>query len=568
LGSDANLRLLDPQGKETPLQTRVLARWADGSVKWVLLDFQAKAPSTFRLEYGRRASRAAPASKLRVAETAEGVEVATGPLKLAVSRTRFGFPGSVWLDANGDGRFAEDELMVSPRQPGELLLVAADRGVHSSLAPPAEVVLEETGPLRVTVRASGGHYSAQGRKLFAYTSRIHAYAGQPYLRVQHTFTNDAGQAEFTSIRSLTLRLPMVSAAGGGGNRWLLGDPSAELKTFAADRPVRLAQHRDDRYSILEDHNRIAEGPRSEGLAAWSDGARTVTLAVRDFWQSYPKDLSVSPAGFELGLCPPLAPDEYADAKGTTDDHRLYYYLQGGLYKLRQGVTKTHDLWLDFEPAATPVRSPRRLLIAVPSAKLYADTKAFGDLALPGDKGFTARYESAFAKAFQGYLENREKNREYGMLNFGDWWGERAINWGNSEYDTQYGFLLQFARTADPRYFRVAQEVELHNRDVDTVHAHSNSSRIGGMYAHCVGHTGDYYSESPVPNRGITQGGMMVSHTFIEGHLDYYFLTGDRRSLETAEKTADRYDLYQPKNGSYVVASASRPGLPRTLPPRN
>ena len=27
-------------------------------------------------------------------------------------------------------------------------------------------------------------------------------------------------------------------------------------------------------------------------------------------------------------------------------------------------------------------------------------------------------------------------------------------------------------------------------------------------------------------------------------------------------------LVYPKNGSYVVASASRPGLPRTLPPRN
>jgi hypothetical protein len=84
-------------------------------------------------------------------------------------------------------------------------------------------------------------------------------------------------------------------------------------------------------------------------------------------------------------------------------------------------------------------------------------------------------------------------------------------------------------------------MEWHNRDVDTVHYHTDKSRVGVVYTHCVGHTGDYYSQSPVPGKGIVTGGFKVSHTFIEGHLGYYFLTGDRRSLDTARMIADFYD---------------------------
>ncbi|MBC8354348.1 MAG: hypothetical protein H8E66_20325 [Planctomycetes bacterium] len=32
--------LIDPEGQQQPLQTEVLSRWPDGSVRWLLLDFQ------------------------------------------------------------------------------------------------------------------------------------------------------------------------------------------------------------------------------------------------------------------------------------------------------------------------------------------------------------------------------------------------------------------------------------------------------------------------------------------------------------------------------------------------
>src|SRR4051812_20658133 len=38
--NEAELRLLDDAGRATALQTQVLDRWPDGSIRWVLVDFQ------------------------------------------------------------------------------------------------------------------------------------------------------------------------------------------------------------------------------------------------------------------------------------------------------------------------------------------------------------------------------------------------------------------------------------------------------------------------------------------------------------------------------------------------
>jgi hypothetical protein len=142
----------------------------------------------------------------------------------------------------------------------------------------------------------------------------------------------------------------------------------------------------------------------------------------------------------------------------------------------------------------------------------------------------------------------------GNMNFGDWWGERRINWGNIEYDTQHAFFLQFVRSGDFRYFLAGEQAERHNMDVDTIWYGRNR---GMVYAHCIGHTGSYYSQSPVEGQGSPRGGFSISHTWIEGHQDYYFLTGDRRALEAAEMIAHRYDSYGTRD--YDFANCRTPG---------
>lgn len=545
LGSDLHVRLLDPQGRQAPFQTEVLARWPDGSVKWVLLDFQA-APSVsggYSLEYGTEVSRQRFPTPLEVVEAADGINVTTGPLRFTISKRRFGLFESLSLGKS---------QVVSPEEPAFFHLTAVDGTQYTSLGPPDEIVIEKAGPLRAVVRAVGRYRAASGGSLFAHTVRVHAYAGQPFVRIEHTWGNDSGAAEFTSIRELRLRLPLRSARSASQRTWSVGTSQPLSGSFSASRQVDLRQHTDDRYTVEPAAGAAGSGgKRADGWAEWQDGEHKVTLAVRNFWQTYPKDLTVAAGALELGICPPLRADEYQAAKGTVDEHRLYFYLQNGLYRFRQGMSQTQDIWVELgrvgesKPAA--IRSQRAPLLAVAPADCYAASKAFGALAPSGTSGLLARYDSAFAGAFAEYLNDRETFREFGMLNFGDWWGERGIDWGNSEYDTQHAFFMQFVRTGDVRYFLAGEEMESHNRDVDTIHFHRDESRVGGVYHHSIGHTGDYYAQSPVPGQGMLRGILTVDHVFTRGHLDYYFLAGDRRSLETARRIADRYDLYDTRN---------------------
>ena len=175
----------------------------------------------------------------------------------------------------------------------------------------------------------------------------------------------------------------------------------------------------------------------------------------------------------------------------------------------------------------------------------------------GREELLARYDAAYAHAFKSYLEDREYQRSYGMLNFGDWWGERYLDWGNSEYDTQNALFLQYARTGDVRYFLAGEQMEWHNRDVDTIHHDADKSRIGGVYHHSVGHTGGYFPKGALLGAPIVVGILTVDHVWTQGHLAYYFLTGDRRSFETAELIGRRYDSYATIN--FDFASCRVPG---------
>ncbi len=544
LGSDTHVRLLDSHHREVPLQTETLARWKDGTAKWVLLDFQGEAPhdSTYTLEYGSDVRRQRFPSPLKVVETGDRINVETGPLRFTISKRRFGLPDALWSDG---------ERVVSPDQPGVVTLIGEDGTRYLSLGAPDAVKVEEAGPLRAVVWVRGSYRAADGRTLLRYSVRIHAYAGKRFLRVQHTYENNNELSEFTSIRSMTFRLPVESTSAADARRWALGGDGEMSGTFDGAAETALRQHTDDKYVLSQPAGkRAADGKRAAGWMDWSDPAHRVTLAVRDFWQTYPKDLAVTAGALEVGLCPKLGKDEYTSASGTVDEHRLYYYLQNGSYKLRQGVSQTQDIWLEFSgerpvhPAA--VRTQREPLLAIANPEWYAGSHALGRLAT-GNGSMVTRYDSAFSRAFSIYLDDREYLRSYGMLNFGDWWGERGIDWGNSEYDTQNSFFLQFVRTGDSRYFKAGEEMEWHNRDVDTIHSHSDRSRIGGVYHHSVGHTGGYYEKSPPPGTGIVKGILTVDHVFVQGHLAYYFLTGDRRSLETARLIGDRYDAYDTRN---------------------
>ena len=224
------------------------------------------------------------------------------------------------------------------------------------------------------------------------------------------------------------------------------------------------------------------------------------------------------------------------------------------------MAKTHELMVSFEPPEKRRQSCELfarppLVAALP--EWYCRSKAFYDVAPRNPERF-GLYEEAIDRNIAAYQTTRQRQRDFGLMNYGDWYGERGSNWGNVEYDTPHALFLEYIRSGNPDAFRLGCAAELHHRDIDTVHWSSNPNAIGAVYIHQMGHVGGYYDQSVPGTLGFPESGHTVSHAWSEGHFAHYFLTGDRRSFETGSAVAD-YFTRQELGRPYDFSNCREPG---------
>ena len=293
----------------------------------------------------------------------------------------------------------------------------ADRG-------PAKIVVEESGPLRACVRIEGSHFS-QPQRMFRYIVRLHAFQGKPYVKVHYTFLNDHEPELMTNIRSLNLQL---SLAGQEHPRNLL---HRRVETEG-----RIRQLDDERCEV----NQTVMTHRGAGWAAVADEQFGAAVGIREFWQNWPKGFDVSPGLLKVGLCPDFPADAYA-GKPLAEECQHSYYLRGGVYAFKIGVSRTQELWANFfagRPDAERLddffASAESPLIAQCSPERICTTQVIGR-ALPANPRRFQGYDLLVEEMFDEHLRDRARLREYGLLNYGDWYNTNWDSWGNLEYDT-------------------------------------------------------------------------------------------------------------------------------------
>ncbi len=392
-------RLLNVKGNEVPFASTVLARWPDGSVKWLLLDIRAKVGAhetgNFVLECGVKPSVPGPGSELVCAGADGFIEVTTGPLRFRVRRgasrqraefSRYTFLDAVWLDRNGDGTFSDDESILVPgrgdsqfeietARPGppqeENWLVNAGGGPRKRFG--AVIVgakIELRNSLRTVVVARGEYRNEAGETIGPFWTRYTAWAGSAVIGVEHFFAFDA-DVEKAFLRTLSLGLqlagdaPLLATFGLDGAKSFQPDAALSETALVQVMPDRfyhlvpLSIDRRVRWQVVGKRDdgtdkTLKEGVEATGWVSLESGRGTTTIAMRDFSRLHPKEVRVEPARRSLRYY--LWPDrgnKVLDLRRRYKGQRIDDHYDTGEYgPAGRGFGKTHQMLIEFRPNKT------------------------------------------------------------------------------------------------------------------------------------------------------------------------------------------------------------------------
>ena len=510
--------LADADGGPVPLQSQALSHWKDGSIRWLLLDFE-QAPGvhgTARLTLDASNDGAAPAPQSGATRVVE--RRGTG-----VAIEAMGLVDLVLVDGEGETMLAAFE------EPG----------------------VEAAGPIRQTWNLRGAFRDAAGRHVMQARLRVSLYPGTGAVRLEPLILSDASEGILQRLRELRLDVVPEAANGAalGGTPW----------RGSLDHSVRLFQVDDEDWRL---EGAEATGTRAPGWLEVSSEAAITALAVRSFREQWPKSLEIGGGRVSVGLLPSFAEGDF--------DHmepwfKYQYLFDGNCYQIRNGQARRWEIWVQPDIGGDELcRSVNFPLVPAADPAAAIEAGVWGAVAPAGTPDMAA-YDPWAERLFEHYCACIAEERDYGAMNWGDWFGERRVNWGNHEYDTVNQLLIQFARTGDPKYFHVADGAARHSTEVDVIHAvnadlaaHFSKNwpvkgyppRPGMVHEHSVGHVGSFYPIDTVRQLLVEHGighsdnpylcldPFNLGHVWTQGMVKHYFLTGDPFIKETAELIGD------------------------------
>src|SRR5215470_11338484 len=303
LRPETAVQVVDEHATSTPVQARPLVRWPDGSVRWLLVDTQvdlrAHREHRLRVQPGKAP---APAAAISVTQEADGVHVDTGALRFVIPKQRFGIVDAL--------RLRNSERVLTG--PLSAVLIAGDRTGQAQ--PPTHVAVLDSGPLRARLALQGTYGNG-----FDYDVRVEAYAGQPFVRIWHTFI-DRHPTPYVSVPRIGVELPLLGEAL----------PSRYRYGVISGRPVT-ARLPDDGARLYQSDNEsyvAGENPAAGKLAGWvelSGEGPTIGVAARWMWQEYPQSFALRRDRVVYNLWAPEA-DPAKSGVGAAKTHEFVVWL--------------------------------------------------------------------------------------------------------------------------------------------------------------------------------------------------------------------------------------------------
>jgi hypothetical protein len=517
------LSVKNPQNRVVPAQFSVLGRYPDKSIKWLLVQFAAPLKANekcfYTVNYAKGSNIETP---LKLVENKNDFTVETGKIKAVVSKKHFNWLKDIYYDRNNDGKYQLSERVGGFDANGVVVREENGRSLDSSLIRP-EIEIEEKGRQVITLLVKG-KYGKSPKNALSYKTRLRFYASSPVVAVEHTHLNTSLTNEFTDITDLSIKyLP--------SSKIISSSTQVDDKVVAVDGDLFIRQNND--LSLTLD-SKDSKGKMSGTVQSKSQNGSGFSVSIRDAAFRYPKAFKVTSDSVSIDLLP-----EQPDKNFNKElPHYLEFPFCEGKYRMKWGMSFSENLLFDFSgkvPMQVLDAENDKYVIAVIDRDYLASTGVIPGVIPESDMRF-ATWDKKIADGLARHLAKKQRQREYGFLNYGDWFGERGRNWGNNEYDLPYGLFNYFARSGNRDAFRLAALGASHQSDVDLMHAYPDRYYIGTNAEHGIGHTGVNYQRY---KRATWSFPCQISfegkngHTWTGGMVSCWAFTGNARVFNSA-----------------------------------
>lgn len=562
LGYEGAVALSDPDGGARSSQATALARWPDGSVKWLLLDFllpptdAGRTVWTLNWHSGDRAPVCQPDGRLGVEEHGGAIVVSTGTASFRLDPQTLAPIASVEIDGTSILGATSVQALLRDRR-GRIRRPRIERSQ-----------IEARGPARATVCFDGAFEGGRG-ECCRFRARLSFFAGSSSVRLEFTLHNprrarhtgglwDLGDPGSIYFRDFTLGIDLAES-GRHRVRWTEDVEGSEQTTEVEAFEIYQESSGGENWRSRNHVNRHGQVPcrfrgyrvcrgadttyglRASPVVSVQTPGGTITAAIPEFWQQFPKAVDIREGALNVRVFP----DQFGDH-----------------FELQAGEQKTHTVWLHFSggdrseiDALRWVHRPAQIQC---TPDWYASAGTVPHLSpAPADDG--ERYETYLAELLSGpksLFARREIIDEYGWRNYGEVYADHeaehykgdppVISHYNNQYDFLNGTLLQWMRSGDTRWLELAGPLARHILDIDIYHTDKDKSAYNqGMFWH-TNHYRDaatcthraYSRQNSAPGDPFGGGGPSSNHNYSTGLLHYYYLTGDANARDVVLGLAD------------------------------
>jgi len=313
---------------------------------------------------------------------------------------------------------------------------------------------------------------------------------------------------------------------------------------------------------------VFSGDRAEPTISAAINNCNLSIAYKNFWQTFPKSIESTNNKVTLGLFPQDKNINHELQPGEQTTHTFFVNYS----KTPSGLINVNDQELSVSICPDYLESTN----AIPS---FSNSKN-EDITRIINEGLTCK---------NNFFEKRETMDEFGWRNFGDIYADHEkleykgdkelISHYNNQYDALYGFLRQFLVTGNTQWWSLATDLAQHVKDIDIYHTDKDKIEYNnGLFWH----TDHYLSAETASHRTYSQkqqanayqdhsggGGPGGQHCYTTGLMLHYYLTADETSKTTVIKLADWITNFYEGSGTIFefalyLKNRNTPGLKNKL----